>query len=101
VLCGANDDARYKATRCPPDEWARRWSKHGVERVWRDDVLPCRVYLRHCVLAAQGLGPEAHASFLDGTYLADRVTSVRAYLAQRPEILQELPPPELAGRYSG
>ena len=30
--------------------------RYGVDRIWRrgNDVLPCRVYLRHCVLAAQG-----------------------------------------------
>jgi hypothetical protein len=67
----------------------------------RDDVLPCRVYLRHCVLASQALGPEAHASFLDGTVLADRRTTVRQHLGRNPGIMQELPPPSLVGRYSG
>ena len=41
--------------------------------VWlrRTDVLPCRCYLRHCVLAARGLSsPAALASFLDNTFLA-------------------------------
>jgi hypothetical protein len=64
-------------------------------------VLPCRVYLRHCVLAAQRLGSEAHASFLDGTFLADRRTTVREYLAANPGIMEEQPPPSLIGRYSG
>lgn len=101
VLCAANSDAHYRATRCPPDEWARRWGVHGVERVWRDDVLPCRVYLRHCVLAAQGFCDEAYASFLDATWLADRKTTVRQWLQQHPEIMQEEPPLELVDRYSG
>ncbi|KAF6259418.1 hypothetical protein COO60DRAFT_1008858 [Scenedesmus sp. NREL 46B-D3] len=101
VLCGANTDAHYKATRCPPDEWARRWCVHGIDRVWRDDILPCRVYLRHCVLAAEGFCPEAYDSFLDATYLSDRLTTVRQYLEAHPDILQELPPPDLVGRYSG
>jgi hypothetical protein len=61
----------------------------------------CRVYLRHCVLAAKGFCPEAYDSFLDATYLSDRVTTVRQHLEAHPEILQELPPPELIGRYSG
>ena len=64
-------------------------------------MLPCRVYLRHCVLAAQRLGPAAHDSFLDGTLLADRRTTVRQHLAANPSILTELPPPSLIGRYSG
>lgn len=69
----------------------------------RPDVLPCRVYLRHCVLAAQRLGPEAHASFLDGTVLSDRATTVRQHLESSlgQGILEEQPPPSLIGRYSG
>jgi hypothetical protein len=101
VLCGANTDAHYRATRCPPEEWQRRWGVHGIDRVWSDDVLPCRVYLRHCVLAAKGFCEEAHDSFLDCTFLSDRKTTIRQYLQQHPEILDELPPPELIGRYSG
>jgi hypothetical protein len=53
------------------------------------------------VLAAKGFCPEAYNSFLDNSYLADRVTTIRQYLQQHPEILDELPPPELVGRYSG
>lgn len=67
----------------------------------RDDVLPCRTYLRHCALSAQALSSEAHVSFLDNTYLADRKTTVRQHLDANPEILEELPPPHLAERYCG
>jgi hypothetical protein len=31
----------------------------------------------------------------------DRRTTIREYLAGNPAIMQELPPPELAERYSG
>jgi hypothetical protein len=65
------------------------------------DILPCRVYLRHCYLAAKSLGTEAEASFLDGTVLADRYTTVREYLGRNPDILREEPPMDLIGRYSG
>lgn len=101
VICARNSDTEYKARRCPPDEWARRWGVHGLDRVWRDDVLPCRVYLRHCVLAARSFCTEAYTSFLDDTYLADRRTVVRQYVELNPSIMDELPPPELAERYSG
>ncbi len=48
-----------------------------TQAVWgRADVLPCRAYLRHCVLAAASLGPEAERSFLHATYLADRCVCV-------------------------
>ena len=101
VLCAKYTDEEYKARRCPPAEFESRWAVHGVTRVWRDDVLPCRVYLRHCVLAARGFCPEAHNNFLDATFLADRVTTMRTYLQLKPEILDEQPPPELLARYSG
>ncbi|KAG2491756.1 hypothetical protein HYH03_009917 [Edaphochlamys debaryana] len=101
VICARNTDADYRAMRCPPAEWARRWGAHGVERVWRDDVLPCRVYLRHCVLAARSLCAEAEESFLDATFLADRTTTIGQYLAANPDIMNEQPPAELAQRYNG
>lgn len=64
-------------------------------------MLPCRIYMRHCVLAATKLGPLAERSFLDGTVLADRATTVRQWLEKNPEIMDELPPPSLAQRYAG
>lgn len=67
----------------------------------RDDVLPCRVHLRHCVLAAQKLGPSAYASFLDNTFLADRKTTVRQHLSTNATIMTEEPPATLTDRYSG
>ena len=70
-------------------------------KLCRDDILPCRAYLRHCTLAARNLSPEADASFLDNTYLADRCTTIRTHLQRNPAILEELPPPELAARYCG
>jgi hypothetical protein len=73
-----------------------------VARIWRDDgVLPCRAYLRHCVLASRRLGTEAANNFLDATVLADGRTTARAWLAANPGILEEAPPASVAGRYSG
>jgi hypothetical protein len=101
VICGRNTDAHYRATRCPPELWSQKYGKHGLESIWRDDVLPCRVYLRHCVLAAEKLGQVASTSFLDDTVLADRRTTVRQWLAENEDIMVEMPPESLIGRYSG
>lgn len=54
-----------------------------------------------CVLAARSMGRECEESFLDSTFLSDRTTPVRAHLARNPDIMDELPPHELIGRYSG
>ena len=102
VLCTRWTDADYRAERCSAEgEYEARYGRWGVEKIWRDDVLPCRVYLRRCVLAARGLGAEELASFLDGTYLADRETTIREHLAGDPTIMEEDPPAALVGRYSG
>ena len=50
---------------------------------------------------AQKLGEVAYASFLDETYLADRKTTLRAYLAAHPEVLTTEPPESLRERYGG
>mmetsp|Transcript_69011 Transcript_69011/g.218260 ORF Transcript_69011/g.218260 Transcript_69011/m.218260 type:complete len:297 (+) Transcript_69011:155-1045(+) len=104
VLCARYTDEEYRRVRCGGDasgEYERRYGRHGIDKIWRDDLLPCRTYLRHCVLASQRLGPEAYASFLDDTYLGDRTTTIRSHLAADPSIMEELPPPELVDRYSG
>merc|ERR1712226_183302 len=101
VITVASDDETYRTARCPPEEFQRRYGQYGIDRVWRKDILPCPVYLRHCTLSAKTLCAEAHDSWLDNTYLADGTTPLRRYLTERPEVLEELPPPELADRYCG
>ena len=77
MVCGINTDEHYKATRCPPDLWEQMYGRFGLTRVWGGDVLPCRVYLRHCYLAAKAWGGEVLDSFLDETVLVDRQTTIR------------------------
>ncbi|CAI5458899.1 unnamed protein product [Closterium sp. Yama58-4] len=103
VICSRYSDQEYLQIRLKGnrDEYEKQYGRWGVERVWDDTLLPCRVYLRHCVLAAQGLGEEALASFLDHTFLADRQTTIRQYLLRHPDIMSEPPPPSLADRYGG
>lgn len=101
VVCARFDEEEYKAKRCPPEVFQERYGQYGIEQIWRDDILPCRTYLRHCTLAAQRLSPEACDSFLDCTFLGDRRTTIRQYLDANPAIMEELPPAELAERYCG
>ncbi len=95
---------RYRE-RYGEDIFQERYARFGVPRIWGwpedSGTTPCPVYLRHCVLAAEGCGPAAQASFLDETFLVDRKTTVRAHLAAHPEVMTTRPPPELEGRYSG
>lgn len=86
------------------EEWFRsKYVARGITTIWDwpGEILPCRVYLRHCVLAARKAGPVVESSFLDGTFLWDRITTVREYLASNPDIMKAVPPPSVAERYSG
>jgi hypothetical protein len=79
-----------------------------------NSFLPCfqSVYLRHCILAAwgcdseekwskYGVGGICYNSFLDETYTVDRVTTIREYIDQYPEVMNTEPPDNLKERYSG
>eukprot|EP00899_Mesostigma_viride_P001968 jgi/Mesvir1/11772/Mv00139-RA.1 len=102
VVCGRYSDLEFREKRCKSaEEYHHHYGQYGIETIWRDDILPCRTYLRHCVLAARSLGDAAYASFLDGTFLGDRVTTIRQHLLTNPSIMDELPPPELRERYGG
>ncbi|WVZ98154.1 hypothetical protein U9M48_043624 [Paspalum notatum var. saurae] len=80
----------------------QRYGRYNIDKIWRDDILPCRLYLRHCVLAAKSLGEPAYSNFLDHTYLGDRKTTIREYLATTGAgIMEEDPPESLRSRYGG
>lgn len=103
VICSRYSDEEYRRVRLggDPSAYERLYGRWGVETIWDDTLLPCRVYLRHCVLAARSLGTEAHRSFLEHTFLADRTTTIKQHLLANPAIMTELPPPSLADRYGG
>ena len=107
IMCTSSTDEQYIA----------RWGRYDYEtkisicggvvtQIWgwpRESKLrPCRVYLRHCVLSAQKAPLRCVLqSFLDDTFLVDRVSTVRTYLERHPYVMDAVPPPELNGRYSG
>lgn len=87
------------------ERFEHSYGQWGLQTIWGfgpdSGILPCPVYLRHCVLAAAKAGKEASDSFLDASFLADRKTSIREYLEQRPDIMQTQPPESLINRYNG
>nr|XP_043628457.1 uncharacterized protein LOC122599912 [Erigeron canadensis] len=104
VLCARYSDEEYFQNRCKGKQeiYHERYGRFGIDKIWRDDVLPCRVYCRHCVLAAKNLGNTAYDNFLDHTYLADRKTTLRKYLSTTGSgIMEEEPPELLKVRYGG
>ncbi|KAJ7518670.1 hypothetical protein O6H91_20G002900 [Diphasiastrum complanatum] len=103
VVCSRYNDKEYHSVRCKGSEekYHRRYGQYNINQIWRDDIFPCRLYLRHCVLAARNLGLEAYDNFLDHTYLGDRKTTIRQYLALKPDIMEEEAPDNLKNRYGG
>lgn len=115
---GAGDEPLGRGLLCMPlasdEDFVKTWGheryevaygRHGIKMIWGwgpdSGILPCPVYLRHCVLAAQKAGEVAYASFLDDSVLVNRRTTVRKYLVQRPDIMSTLPPESLRERYNG
>ncbi|KAL9257195.1 hypothetical protein AKJ16_DCAP05641 [Drosera capensis] len=104
VLCARYSDEEFFSVRCKGSDevYYQLYGRYGIDKIWRDDILPCRAYLRHCVLAAKNLGDEAYNNFLDHTYLGDRSTSIREYLTTAGSgIMEEEPPEALKTRYGG
>nr|CAN62470.1 hypothetical protein VITISV_016050 [Vitis vinifera] len=104
VLCARYSDEEFFQNRCKGSKeiYFQQYGRHNIHKIWRDDVLPCRVYLRHCVLAAKNLSDAAYNNFLDHTFLADRQTTIREYLATTGTgIMEEEPPESLRPRYGG
>ncbi|TVU18962.1 hypothetical protein EJB05_35085 [Eragrostis curvula] len=104
VVCARYSDEEYFQERCKGSKelYYQRYGRYNIDKIWRDDILPCRLYLRHCVLAAKNLGEPAYSNFLDHTYLGDRKTTIREYLATTGAgIMEEEPPESLKSRYGG
>ncbi|PON88228.1 Butirosin biosynthesis [Trema orientale] len=104
VLCARYSDEEFFRIRCngSKDIYFQLYGRYGIDKIWRDDILPCRAYLRHCVLAAKNLSDASYNNFLDHTFLGDRKTTIREYLATTGSgIMEEEPPESLKSRYGG
>eukprot|EP01094_Clydonella_sp_ATCC50884_P019163 TRINITY_DN3688_c0_g1_i1.p1 TRINITY_DN3688_c0_g1~~TRINITY_DN3688_c0_g1_i1.p1 ORF type:complete len:224 (+),score=58.21 TRINITY_DN3688_c0_g1_i1:186-857(+) len=102
-MCTASDDERYISARYggSREAFLAKIGQWGLERIWDPhNLLPCRVYLRHCVLAAKRFHEEAHRSFLRDSFLGDGRT-IGEYLEENADILDEVPPEVVAKRYGG
>ncbi|XP_042421117.1 uncharacterized protein LOC122009157 isoform X1 [Zingiber officinale] len=104
VVCARYSDEEYFHIRCKGNKgtFFNQYGRYNIQKIWRDDILPCRVYLRHCVLAAKNLGELAYDNFLDHTFISDRKTSIGEYLNSTGSgIMEEEPPEVLKYRYGG
>ena len=104
ILCTRSTDENYIKL-WGQQRFDEKYKKYNIDTIWnwsKDSKLrPCGPYFRHCVLAAKSMGKECYNSFLDDTVLVDRLTTVRQYLEEYPQVMETLPPPSLADRYGG
>ncbi|POM75979.1 Hypothetical protein PHPALM_6839 [Phytophthora palmivora] len=104
LMCTRWSDEEYIAKR-GQETFDTKYKAYGLDTIWGWDaqsgILPCRVYLRHCLLAAKKLGQDVYDDFVSTTYLGDRATTIKDYIDTNQSIMLELPPPHLADRYSG
>ncbi len=56
--------------------------------VWRDDLLPCNKYLAFVLSIANNINDKYIQNILDQSYLGDRKTKVREYLAKEYKNLE-------------
>ena len=100
VMCTESTDDAYREKCGSADEYEHRVGRYYRGKIWRDDILPHPMYLDFCLDAARAHGPRVIDNFLDTSYLADGVTTIRAYLAGR-ERLGSLAPDEIWQRVYG
>lgn len=101
LLCTRASDEHFIKTK-GQEAFETQYTSKGLPTIWHwDHILPCRAYLRHCVLAVRKLGDDVEANFRRTTFLNDRRTTIGAYLDANPDIMEEEPPESVRERYSG
>ena len=91
LVCTAYTDAQYLAERFGGDRarYDQEVGAHYRGSLWhRHDILPATAYLELCLQEARALGPACLENLLDASLLADRTTSVRAYIEGRPALFR-------------
>ncbi|XP_020086632.1 uncharacterized protein LOC109709014 isoform X2 [Ananas comosus] len=50
VVCARYSDEEFFQIRCQGSKeiYYQRYGRYNIHKIWRDDILPCRTYLRHC-----------------------------------------------------
>ncbi|ERN04323.1 hypothetical protein AMTR_s00077p00192030 [Amborella trichopoda] len=105
ALCASyGNDEEFFRKKCKGSHeiYYQYFGRLNIYKVFREDILPCRVYFRHCILSAKSLSEAAYDNFLEHTFLADRKTTLREYLnGAGSGIMEEKPPESVTGRYDG
>ena len=103
LLCTRSTDSKY-IEKHGQERFNSDCQAFGLTSIWDSpgEIYPCRLYLRHCLLAAKNISSEMYENFLSTTYLYDRKTKLRKYVDNNYDmIMNEQPPEELSERYNG
>lgn len=87
-MCTEYNDRDYKINKCvSPSSYHNRVGQYYSGELWRDDILPNKVYLSHCLKAVRTQGQKVLDNFLDTSFLADGETTIRSYLEKNESVL--------------
>ena len=87
-MCTEYCDTDYFLNKCVvKKEYDRRVGRFYSGKIWRDDILPFPVYLRHRVNASTNCDYETLDNFLNTSYLADGVTSIKRFLSDNERFI--------------
>lgn len=87
LMCTSSSDQAYRFNKCQSeDEYQTRVGQYYSGLLWRDDILPYPRYLAFCLQAAEGQGEDVLNNFMDHSYLADGVTTIRSYLQRSAKL---------------
>ncbi len=86
-MCTGYSDAEYRLNKCiTASEYHRRVGQFYSGPLWREDILPFPRYLVFCLQSAATQGDQVLNNFLDTTFLADGMTTIRQHIADTPSL---------------
>ncbi|MCG8364287.1 MAG: hypothetical protein MJA27_13265 [Pseudanabaenales cyanobacterium] len=90
-MCTEYTDEDYLLNKCIlEEEYHSRVKQYYQGKIWRNDIFPHTLYLRHCLKAAKQHSGDVYNNFISTSYLSDGSTPISEYLVENPWILDEM-----------
>lgn len=87
-MCTQSSDEFYRLNKCITEEKYHHYvGQYYSGAIWRNDILPFPVYLNHCLTATLTHGEAVYENFINTTYLANGVTTIKKLLIEQPGYL--------------
>jgi len=81
IICYEGTDHRIDTSLVGVEDIYALYAEYGVSSFWHRQELPAQTYLEHCLAGARELGDDYVGNFLDTSFIYDRKTSLRAFMA--------------------